>query len=92
MKWNKSNDDNPYIVNDAQITTQFGHESGNFLSRAKHLHTLRVRVITNTERSFDGSREFPRYSIKYIANKFKEKMVTVIQYLIRSLASSNDSE
>jgi hypothetical protein len=46
-------------VNDAQVATQFRHETDDFLSRAEHLDTLRVRIVADAKRTFDGSRKFP---------------------------------
>ena len=50
-----------YIVNDAQVSTQFRHETNDFLSRTEHLDTLRVRIVTDTKRTFNGSRKFSVY-------------------------------
>lgn len=57
-----------YVVNDAQVATQFAHETDDFLSRTEHFDTLSVRIVTDAKRAFDRSREFPAFMHTNIGN------------------------
>lgn len=62
-----------YVVNDAQVATQFAHETDDFLSRTEHFDTSSVRIVTDAKRAFDRSREFPAFMHTNIGNFWNQK-------------------